>query len=114
LWKIFDQISGEKLRLVYKKGVENLVADVLSCILEQAELHSISTPSWSTLEFIKEEQQHDPELQNIFQRLTHDPSSIPRHLLVVECGPSPLQMAHYFGFSLHSQSYCFAGITCGS
>jgi hypothetical protein len=48
---------------VYKKGVENLVADALSRIPEQAELHSISTPTSSTLELIKEEQQNDLELQ---------------------------------------------------
>jgi hypothetical protein len=70
--------------IVYKKRVENLVANALSCILEQVELHSISIPTWSTLEFIKEEQQHNPELQKIVGRLTHDPSSIPRYSLAVD------------------------------
>ncbi|KAF8405656.1 hypothetical protein HHK36_007732 [Tetracentron sinense] len=82
--KWVTKLLGYDYEIVYKKGVENLVADALSHIPEQAELHSISTPTWSTLEFIKEEQQRDPELQKIIQRLTHDLSSVPRYSLAVD------------------------------
>jgi hypothetical protein len=50
----------------YKKGVENLVADVLSHLPENAELHSLSTPTWPTFELIKEEQQSDLKLKRLF------------------------------------------------
>jgi hypothetical protein len=81
--KWVTKLLGYDYETVYKKGVENLVADALSRIPEQAELHSISTPTSSTLELIKEEQQNDPELQQIVQRLTHDPS-IPHYSLAVD------------------------------
>jgi hypothetical protein len=74
-------LLGYDYEIVYKKGAENLAADALSRILEYAELHNISTPTWPTFELIKEEQHRDPKLQQIVQRLTHDPSSIPHHSL---------------------------------
>jgi hypothetical protein len=86
--KWITKLLGYDYEIVYKKGVENLVVDALSCLREHAELHNLSTPTWPTFELIKEEQQSDPELQNIVQRLIHDPSFVPHPL--IGCGPSSL------------------------
>jgi hypothetical protein len=61
------KLLGYDYEIVFKKGVENLVANALSRIPEHAELHNISTPTWPTLELIKEEQQSDLSSQRLFK-----------------------------------------------
>jgi hypothetical protein len=63
--KWVTKLLGYDYEIVYKKGVENLVADALSRFLKHAELHSLSTPTWPIFDLIKEEQQSDIELQKI-------------------------------------------------
>lgn len=78
------KLLGYDYEIVYKKGVENLVANPLSRIPEHAKIHAISTPTWPTFDLIKQEQQNDPELQKIVRMLEQDPSSISHHSWVVD------------------------------
>ena len=59
--KWVTKLLGYDYEIVYKKGVENLVANALSRLPEHAKLHSLSTPTWPTFELLKEKQQSDPK-----------------------------------------------------
>jgi len=56
------QVVGYDYESVYKKGVENLVADALSRIPEHLYILAIYVSACSTIDQIKKEQQEDLEL----------------------------------------------------
>jgi len=59
--KWVTKLMGYDYKIVYKKWVENLVADALSRILEHEKIHAISTPTWPTFDLIKQEKRNDPK-----------------------------------------------------
>lgn len=67
--KAFIKLLGLQYKLVYKKGLENKVADALSRQGESAELYatSASTPKW--LESIIEGYQYDPKAKALLTEL---------------------------------------------
>lgn len=67
--------------IVYEKGAEKLVADALSRIPQHSDILAISIPACATLNHIKNEQQ-DPKLQKVIQKLEQDPSLICSPLLM--------------------------------
>jgi hypothetical protein len=75
--KWVTKLLGYDFEIIYKKGTENLVADALSRIPEHSEVFAISIPACATFDHIKKEQQEDPELKKVIQKLEHDPSTVP-------------------------------------
>lgn len=62
------QVVGYDYESVYNKGVENLVADALSRILEHSYILAIYVLACATLDQIKKEQE-DLELQEVIKKL---------------------------------------------
>ncbi|MCQ7691340.1 Ty3/Gypsy family RNase HI domain-containing protein [Salmonella enterica] len=62
--------------ITYKKGKENVLADALLRLPEQAKVSAISLPTTGLLEDIREEWKKDPEISNIIKKLEEDPSAI--------------------------------------
>ena len=74
--KWVTKLLGFDYEIIYKKGKENVVADALSRLPEQAKVSAISLPTTSLLEDIREEWKKDPEISNIIKKLEEDPSAI--------------------------------------
>jgi hypothetical protein len=75
--KWVTKLLGYDYEIVYKKGAKNLVANALSRIPEHSKVFAISIPACATLDHIKKEQQKDPELKKVIQKLEQDPSTVP-------------------------------------
>lgn len=56
-----------------------MAADALSRIPQHSDILAISIPACATLDHIKNEQQEDPKLQKVIQKLEQDPSSVPHY-----------------------------------
>jgi hypothetical protein len=74
--KWVTKLLGYDYEIIYKKGAENLVVDALSRIPKHSDIFAISIPAYSTLDQIKKEQQEDPKLKKVLQKLELDPSFV--------------------------------------
>ena len=74
--KWVTNLLGFDYKIIYKKGKENVVADALSRLPEQAKVLAVSLPLTSLVVDIREEWKKDPEISNIIKKLKEDPSAI--------------------------------------
>lgn len=68
-----SKLMGYDYEIIYKKGVENVVADALSRLPGQAELSALSVPLFVGLNEIKEEVATDKEMQELIHKLQSEP-----------------------------------------
>ena len=74
--KWVTKLLGFDYEITYKNWKENVVADALSQLLEQAEFSVVLLPTSDFLEDIKMEWQEDSETSKIQKKLEEAPSSV--------------------------------------
>ncbi|XP_077219753.1 uncharacterized protein LOC143853943 [Tasmannia lanceolata] len=73
--KWVSKLMGYDYEIIYKKGAENVVADTLSRIPENASLVAIFVPLFNDLDDNRKEWTCDPDIQNIIHKLHQDPTA---------------------------------------
>ena len=68
---------GFDFKIQYRPGLENKATDALSRIPRNAKLHAISIPSWVDWAQLRSDIRKDPQLQQILNSLSQDPSAKP-------------------------------------
>lgn len=107
--KWVSKLLGYDYEIIYKKGIENVAADALSRLPEQAALAAISTPIFGGLDDIRAELATNDTAQEIIYKLQQDPGAVPHYswdgkdlrykgriVLLV-----PLKSHYYFRSSMH-------------
>ena len=74
--KWVTKLLGFDFEITYKKGKENVLADALSQLPEQAEISAVSLSTSDFLKDIKREWQEDLETSKIIKKLEEAPSSV--------------------------------------
>lgn len=69
-----SKLMGYDYEIIYKKGVENVVADALSHLPGQAELSALSVPLFAGLDEIRKEVDGDKHMQELIHKLQSEPN----------------------------------------
>jgi hypothetical protein len=81
-YKVFTKLLGLQYKIVYKKGVDNQVADALSRRThDQEELCMVSSPTTAWLQSVQDSYSSDPAAKEILSKLAVNKDLVPNYQL---------------------------------